>query len=209
MRSIALCTLLPLPRARGGIWPHCVCLSLSLSAPHSAASACQRQRELLLRLLCNACSQLCVLLLLLLHCVRIAVRLLTAPRSRSLSLSLSLCLASLSLCLSLPPLMSRVLASSRQLLARAAASRVTINAVPRRALSLRAATARVVRSSGVSRIGALTTHSMQRTDVRHLNLHEYQSKALMAKYNVTNQHTAAMCAGKWSSDAAIGGRKIV
>jgi len=84
------------------------------------------------------------------------------------------------------PIMSRVLASSRQLLARAAAGRVSA-AVPRRALTLSAATSRVARSAPVSRMGALSAQAMQRVAVRHLNLHEYQSKALMAKYNVRVQ----------------------
>jgi len=84
--------------------------------------------------------------------------------------------------------MSRVVLASRQLLARATGvSSRTAVAVPRRALSLSAATSRVQRSAAVSRMGALTSQPMQRVAVRHLNLHEYQSKALMAKYNVRVQ----------------------
>jgi len=90
--------------------------------------------------------------------------------------------------------MSRVLSSSR-MLARAAAAAThaaplsapvaAAAAVPRRFLSLASRSTR--RQLQSSRIGALSTAPVHRQSVRFLNLHEYQSKALMSKYNVRVQ----------------------
>lgn len=83
--------------------------------------------------------------------------------------------------------MSRLVASTRA--AAAQVRRALLQpaaAQSQRSLWLAARAAPSSRSATVSRLQS-AAKPMQRVAVRHLNLHEYQSKALMAKYNVRVQ----------------------